>query len=370
VCAPLCLMRSLKALAGASFVSVACAANFVAVLLFKFAAHVVKEFGDTAGDGGAGDTAGAGVFGKIAALTPRLLPDPERTSAREAISVIAVMTTAYVCHFMVHPLYAEMDHPRSPERFERLVARRSLRLCTSVYVGVGTVAFALFGDGTHADVLVDFRRNTALDQAVVKGGYVASLALTYPVLLCVMREVLVEIFMDLHEDAAKRRSSATATDAAAGDDRHDRYDDRYDDRYEATSDELREHLLTDAGEEERVDGDEVAQSAMRDSRVSLRDPEECAWRLSRPAHVALTLSIIAAQFLLAIVTPNIEVALGFMGSTLSVFVAFAAPAMIAIGVAKEAGADGSLAWAVLAFGVLVGASGLTVATWNAASPPE
>ena len=44
VCAPLCLMRSLKALAGASFVSVACAANFVAVLLFKFAAHVVEEF--------------------------------------------------------------------------------------------------------------------------------------------------------------------------------------------------------------------------------------------------------------------------------------------------------------------------------------
>jgi len=363
VCAPLCLMRSLKALAGASFASVACAANFAAVLLFKFVMHVVEEFGgDTAGD-----TAGAGVFGKLTALTPRLLPDPTRTSVREAISVIAVMTTAYVCHFVVHPLYAEMDHPRSPERFEALVARRSLRLCTSIYVGVGVVAFALFGDGTHADVLVDFRRNTALDQAVVKGGYVMSLALTYPVLFCVMREVLVEIFMD-RGDAAKRRSGTTTDADAAGDD-DDRYGDRYGD--EATSDELREHLLTDAGEEERADpGDEVARLAMRDSRVSLRDPEECAWRLSRPAHVALTLSIIAAQFLLAIVIPNIEVALGFMGSTLSVFVAFAAPAMIAIGVAKEAGADGSLAWAVLAFGVLVGASGLTVATWNVVSPPE
>ena len=355
VCAPLCLMRSLKALAGASFVSVMCAANFAAVLFFKFVAHVVSEFDSTGGDA-AGNP---GVLGKIAALTPRLLPDPERTSVREAISVIAVMTTAYVCHFVIHPLYAEMDHPRSPERFERLVARRSLRLCTSIYVGVGTVAFALFGDGTHADVLVDFRRNTALDQAVVKGGYVVSLALTYPILFCVMREVLVEIFMD-RGDAAKRRSS-TMTDAAAGDDDGD----------EATSDELREHLLTDAGEEEEgVDGDEVAQLAMRDSRVSLRDPEECAWRLNRPAHVALTLSIIVAQFLLAIVIPDIETALGFVGSTLSVFVAFAAPAMIAIGVAKETGADGSLAWAVLAFGVVVGASGLTVATWNVVSPPE
>ena len=42
-------------------------------------------------------------------------------------------------------------------------------------------------------MLVDFQRDTALDQLVVKGGYVLSLALTYPLLFCVMREVLVEL---------------------------------------------------------------------------------------------------------------------------------------------------------------------------------
>lgn len=161
---------------------------------------------------------------------------------------------------------------------------------------------------------------------------------------------------------------------------------------EATSDELREHLLTDGGAEEDAedmggagedaglggganagtDGDDenANRIPMRDSLVSLRDPEECAWRLSRPAHVALTLSIIAVQFLLAIVTPNIEVALGFMGSTLSVFVAFIAPALIARGAAIEAGASTGVSTAVLAFGFAVGASGLTVATWNAVSPPK
>jgi hypothetical protein len=152
---------------------------------------------------------------------------------------------------------------------------------------------------------------------------------------------------------------------------------------EATSDELREHLLTDGGAEEDADlggaeedaglggganagtdGDDenANRIPMRDSLVSLRDPEECAWRLSRPAHVALTLSIIAVQFLLAIVTPNIEVALGFMGSTLSV--------LIARGAAIEAGASTGVSTAVLAFGFAVGASGLTVATWNAVSPPK
>ena len=373
VCAPLCLMRSLKSLAGASFVSVMCAANFAAVLLFKFLVHVGDVF-ETNED--------ATFAAKMSALTPRLLPDPDRTNVREAISCIAVMTTAYVCHFVVHPLYAEMNHPKNPARFEKSVTSRALGLCTCIYVGVGTVAFALFGDGTHADVLVDFRRNTALDQAVVKGGYVVSLALTYPVLFCVMREVIVEIWEDFADRSKDRSNAVTGSTAVSS---HASSVD------EATSDELREHLLTDGGAEEDAsmggagedaglggganagtDGnDENANRIpMRDSLVSLRDPEECAWRLSRPAHVALTLSIIAVQFLLAIVTPNIEVALGFMGSTLSVFVAFIAPALIARGAAIEAGASTGVSTAVLAFGFAVGASGLTVATWNAVSPPK
>jgi hypothetical protein len=64
---------------------------------------------------------------------------------------------------------------------------------TTLHCGVSISALALFGDDTHADVLVNFQRNTALDQLVIKGGYVMSLALTYPLLFCVMREVLVEL---------------------------------------------------------------------------------------------------------------------------------------------------------------------------------
>lgn len=233
VCAPLCLMRSLKSLAGASFVSVMCAANFAAVLLFKFLVHVGEVFEGADED--------ATFAAKMSALTPRLLPDPDRTNVREAISCIAVMTTAYVCHFVVHPLYAEMNHPKTPARFEKAVTSRALGLCTCIYVGVGTVAFALFGDGTHADVLVDFRRNTALDQAVVKGGYVVSLALTYPVLFCVMREVIVEIWEDFADRSKDRSNAVTGSTAVSS---HASSVD------EATSDELREHLLTDGGAEE------------------------------------------------------------------------------------------------------------------------
>ena len=107
------------------------------------------------------------------------------------VSVIAVMTTAYVCHYCVHPLYCELADA-TPKKFNG-VASIAMTLCTTIYCGVSISALALFGDDTHADVLVNFQRNTALYQLVIKGGYVMSLALTYPLLFCVMREVLVEL---------------------------------------------------------------------------------------------------------------------------------------------------------------------------------
>ena len=80
---PLCLRRSLKSLGFASFLSCAIFVAFIGILVGKLASDVVE--------------------GKP--LPPlRLLPDTERVQIREMVSVIAVMTTAYVCHFCVHPL--------------------------------------------------------------------------------------------------------------------------------------------------------------------------------------------------------------------------------------------------------------------------
>mmetsp|Transcript_29303 Transcript_29303/g.47054 ORF Transcript_29303/g.47054 Transcript_29303/m.47054 type:complete len:142 (-) Transcript_29303:322-747(-) len=125
------------------------------------------------------------------------------------------------------------------------------------------------------------------------------------------------------------------------------------------------------------------------------------------SHVAVTLALLAAQYVLAIVTPNIEVALGFMGSTLSIFVALIVPAAVALAAGRASqssrregeGSEGGvnaeghgarlisgggisgfespdgwvagpqwLAVSVLCFGIVVGGTGLTVATWNAVSP--
>ena len=56
----------------------------------------------------------------------------------------------------------------TPAKFNG-VAGTALSLVTVIYGGVAIAAVALFGDETHADVLVDFKKNTALDQLVIKG---------------------------------------------------------------------------------------------------------------------------------------------------------------------------------------------------------
>lgn len=52
------------------------------------------------------------------------------------VSVVAVMTTAYVCHYCVHPLYCELVDA-TPKKFDG-VAGIALTLCTIMYAGVGT----------------------------------------------------------------------------------------------------------------------------------------------------------------------------------------------------------------------------------------
>ena len=66
--------------------------------------------------------------------------------AHHIAGVIAVMTTAYVCHFVVHPLYAEMDHPRSPERFEALVASDGRALLSGLLVDQAPRLKQVLGD--------------------------------------------------------------------------------------------------------------------------------------------------------------------------------------------------------------------------------
>ena len=91
--------------------------------------------------------------------------------------------------------------------------------------------------------------------------------------------------------------------------------------------------------------------------------------VDRWTHVAVTLGLIGAQFFVAMSTPDIDVAC-FSGGTLSVFVAFVAPAAVALRGGEGGGWTTWKAWGVLGLGGCVAVAGLTAATWNVISPPR
>ena len=407
---PLCFMRSLQSLGFSSFLSVSSMCTFVAVLAGKLVTQT---------------SAGR-------ALPPiPWVPDLDRVSVREVISVTAVMTTAYVCQYCVHPLYSELKGA-TPKKFTRIAAS-SLTLCTSIYCCVSTMAVALFGDGTHADVLVSFTHDSVLEQGVVKLGYVMSLSFTYPMIFCIMRDALVELAVVKESgriggfglvvsgprgprSRLRGRESETSVAVVAEQRR------RLAQPHAGAPPELhvRAHLLgrtsVDANGADEAYEDEDGYTII----APVVDPATPPSMILGPWwHGGVTSVLLVAQFVLAIVTPDIEVALGFLGSTLSVFVAFVAPAAVALAAGRsapragrrgggganegeegdvddidaplllrggggreagsgegdgEGGSDGWVAsprWLaalVLCFGVAVGAAGLTVATWNAISP--
>ena len=343
---PLCLCRSLRSLGWASFASVGICVGIIVVAFGEYLA------GDSSANASVDGSSASPSSTSSSSRSLRLWPDFENTDPRELLAVFSVVTTAYVCHFCVHPLYADL-RDATPESFAR-VSSRALTIVTGMYLGISFAALALFGDGVHADVLLDFARDAAVDQIGVKASYVAQLALTYPVLFCVMREVLLELFRgdDANDKGERSVETTGATERGSP-------EGRLGGGGGGDDDDLERRLLDE--EEETRDGAPSATPSA--SRSSAYD------RVDRWTHVAVTLGLIGAQFFVAMSTPDIDVALAFLGSTLSVFVAFVAPAAVALS-GGERGWTRWKAWGVLVMGACVAVAGLTAATWNVISPPR
>jgi amino acid permease len=170
VLAPLCLLRRIDSLAVSSAISVLLAILFVCVSVGIAAAKLL-----------------AGTLES----RPRMLPEP--SSALDLLVVVPIMTNAYICHFNVHPIYAELRDP-TPHAMAR-IGRISTALCVVIYAATAISGYLLFGDSTASDVLTNFDRDlgvpfSALLNAVVRSGYVAHLMLVFPVIHFSLRQTL------------------------------------------------------------------------------------------------------------------------------------------------------------------------------------
>ena len=227
----------------------------------------------------------AGRIGRI-----NWLPDKAATPG-DVLKTLPVMMTAYVCHYNVHPIFAEMAAPS--ERRMRRVVSTALLLCTSVYWLVGLSAYLLFTDRTQDDVLMNFGRD--LDMArgevwverAVKIGYLGSLSCTFPLIQFSLRQSLFDL-------------------------------------------------------------------------LAWGDAREQPMRF-----YAITTLLLALEYLLAMLVPNISVAFSVLGSTVAVLIGFILPALV--GVYGAAGCR-RWGWALFAVGVAFGVSSFSATVYGLVAP--
>ncbi|KAK9817231.1 hypothetical protein WJX72_011431 [[Myrmecia] bisecta] len=136
--APLVAPRTMRTLSHASLLSLSCACLFCGVTIALATAAACK-----------------GQLPHIHWLPDRqaFAGSPVRMIA-QALAAVPVITTAFICHFNIHPVMAELknySHGRM-----RQVVQRSLGFCAATYIAVPVAAYMLFGDQTHGDVISNF----------------------------------------------------------------------------------------------------------------------------------------------------------------------------------------------------------------------
>ena len=211
-------------------------------------------------------------------------------TAGDVLKTLPVVMTAYVCHYNIHPIFAEMAAPSEPRM--RRVVTTALLLCTAVYWLVGLSAYLLFTDRTADDVLMNYGRDLDVARGevwierAVKIGYASSLSCTFPLIQFALRQNLFDL-------------------AGWGD---------------------------------------AAQAPRR--------------------FTAVTCALLAVEYLLAMLVPNISVAFSVLGSTVAVLIGFVLPALIAIHGTQLRGWGRML----LVVGVVFGASSFSATVYGLVVP--
>eukprot|EP00253_Pinus_taeda_P007434 PITA_07434 len=136
VLAPLCALKKIDSLKFTSATSVALAVVFVVLSSIIAFVRLIE--------------------GKIE--RPRLLPDVgSKRAILDLLVVIPIMTSAYICHFNVQPIYNEMQD-RTPAKMNR-VGRITTVLCVLVYKSTAISGYLLFGRVVERSETDSFHHN-------------------------------------------------------------------------------------------------------------------------------------------------------------------------------------------------------------------
>ncbi|KAH1057725.1 hypothetical protein J1N35_035790 [Gossypium stocksii] len=120
---------------------------------------------------------------------PRLMPKlVNQASFWKLFTTVPVVVTAYICHHNILPIENELNDPTQMKS----IVRKSLTLCTSVYIATSFFGVVLFGDHTMDDVLANFDGDLGIPYSsllddLVRVSYGLHLMLVFPIVFFSLR---------------------------------------------------------------------------------------------------------------------------------------------------------------------------------------
>ncbi|TYI75768.1 hypothetical protein E1A91_D06G029700v1 [Gossypium mustelinum] len=120
---------------------------------------------------------------------PRLMPKlVNQASFWKLFTTVPVVVTAYICHHNILPIENELKDPTQMKS----IVRKSLTLCTSVYIATSFFGVVLFGDHTMDDVLANFDGDLGIPYSsllddLVRVSYGLHLMLVFPIVFFSLR---------------------------------------------------------------------------------------------------------------------------------------------------------------------------------------
>ncbi|XVE95075.1 hypothetical protein REPUB_Repub02eG0065000 [Reevesia pubescens] len=167
VFAPLILFKRVDSLRYTSALSVGLAVVFVAIT--------------------AGVTIVKLMEGKIG--MPRLMPKVvDQASFWKLFTTVPVLVIAYICHHNILPIENELKDPTQMKS----IVRKSVTLCSSVYIATSFFGVLLFGDHTLDDVLANFDGDLGIPYSLllddlVRVSYGLHLMVVFPIVFFSLR---------------------------------------------------------------------------------------------------------------------------------------------------------------------------------------
>ncbi|KAB2093295.1 hypothetical protein ERO13_A02G080000v2 [Gossypium hirsutum] len=120
---------------------------------------------------------------------PRLMPKLEnQASFWKLFTTVPVLVTAYICHHNVLPIANELRDPTQM----KLIVRKSLMFCSSLYIATSFFGLVLFGDHILDDVLANFDGDLGIPYSLllddlIRVSYGLHLMLVFPIVFFSLR---------------------------------------------------------------------------------------------------------------------------------------------------------------------------------------